>query len=575
MALLAQLPLRRAALASARATHPAQLKTTTAPQQAWDLEPSWAAVLHKEMERPSFHELRAYVDAERADATQLILPAADRTFAAFDSCPFDEVSVVVLGQDPYPNPTHAHGLAFSVPHAVRPLPGSLRNIYTELHSDLSIPRAEHGCLQGWAGQGVLLLNAVLSTRAGQSASHSGKGWERFTDAAISALSAKQTGLVFMLWGAYAQRKAVLIDQSSHLVLRAPHPSPLSARRGFFGSAHFSTANRYMQAQGKPPVDWAAHLTPPSPEPLMVAATAIATPSAVTAPAPVPPVPPASAAAVPPAAPPSATAATPAATVAAAAAVTVPAAAAPAASSSTFLAGAAPHQWWKQYAAIERARSGRNAPVDFLGCHLLGEPADGEPAFRFQTLAALMLSPRTQDAAVAQAMVQLRALAAPLDEQGQGRMTAAAVAELDAMLVGRAIAGVSFSKTKAERLLKVAAICSEQHGGDVPRTLKELLKLPGVGPKVGHLLMQVGWGDTVGIAVDTHVERIAGRLGWTRGAKNAEQARKQLEMWMPREQWQPLNPLLVGFGQQVCADVPNCRSCRLAAEGICPQIGLDL
>ena len=156
------LPLRsalhgRAALASARATHPAQLTTTPPPQglqqspQGWDLEPSWAAALHQEMQRPSFHELRAYVDAERTGG-ELIVPAADRTFAAFEACPFDEVSVVVLGQDPYPNPTHAHGLAFSVPHAVRPLPGSLRNIYTELHRDLAIPPAEHGCLQvSWQG----------------------------------------------------------------------------------------------------------------------------------------------------------------------------------------------------------------------------------------------------------------------------------------------------------------------------------------------------------------------------------------------------------------------------------------
>ena len=236
--------------------------------------------------------------------------------------------------------------------------------------------------------------------------------------------------------------------------------------------------------------------------------------------------------------------------------------------------AAPHQWWKQLRAIEWQRSARTAPVDFLGCHTLGEPADGPEAWRFQTLIALILSPRTQDATVAQAMVRLRTLAGPLDEAGQGRITASAVAGLDEELILRAILGVTYSKQKAGRVLQTAQICTEEYAGDVPRDLKAVLRLPGVGPKVGHLLMQVGWGETLGIAVDTHVHRIAARLGWTRGAKNAEATRKQLEAWLPREQWQQLNPLLVGFGQQVCAENPNCRRCRLSAERLCPQIGVQ-
>jgi len=222
-------------------------------------------------------------------------------------------------------------------------------------------------------------------------------------------------------------------------------------------------------------------------------------------------------------------------------------------------------------AIERQRSARNAPVDFLGCHLLGERADGAAAFRFQTLLGLMLSPRTSDAAVAQAMTRLRTLACACDDDG--RMSAQAVANLDEELIERAITGVTYRTQKAARIVKAARICVDEYEGDIPRDLKAVLRLPGVGPKVGHLAMQVAWGETLGIAVDTHVHRISARLGWTRGAKNAEATRKQLESWMPREQWQDLNPLLVGFGQQVCSDQPACRSCRLAAERLCPQIGV--
>ena len=234
---------------------------------------------------------------------------------------------------------------------------------------------------------------------------------------------------------------------------------------------------------------------------------------------------------------------------------------------------APHQWWKQLQEIERARRARSAPVDFVGCHALGELSDGAEAFRFQTLIALIISSRTRDGTVAHAMQRLRMLAAPLDESGRGRLTAAALSRLEVELIRRAIADVTFSKQKADRLARVATIIDQRYGGDVPRDLEEALALPGVGPKCAHLLMQVAWSETRGIAVDTHVHRIAGRLGWTRGAKSAEQTRKQLQAWLPIEHWQELNPLLVGFGQQVCGELPACQSCPLAAARVCPQIGV--
>ena len=548
---LLTLPLRRATLQSARVVPPRSCSGSSGPVPAgpppspWAIEPSWASVLQKELQQTSFAELQEFINVERS-ATE-VLPSAERTFAAFEACPFASTRVVVLGQDPYPNRGHAHGLAFSVPPSVRPLPGSLRNIFKELHRDIGVPPSEHGCLQSWADQGVLLLNAVLTVRAGESNSHAGRGWERLTDGAIAALSAKRSGLVFMLWGAYAQRKAVLIDSSSHLILRSPHPSPLSASRGFFGSAPFSAANLYLQPNGNQPIDWASHMA------AREQATAPSQPSTVRSPQSAS----SGAAAVPP--PP----------------ITEIPSAAPAPSPQSGATpqsgGSAPHQWWKQVQAIERQRSARNAPVDFLGCHLLGERADGAAAFRFQTLLGLMLSPRTSDAAVAQAMTRLRTLACACDDDG--RMSAQAVANLDEELIERAITGVTYRTQKAARIVKAARICVDEYEGDIPRDLKAVLRLPGVGPKVGHLAMQVAWGETLGIAVDTHVHRISARLGWTRGAKNAEATRKQLESWMPREQWQDLNPVLVGFGQQVCSDQPACRSCRLAAERLCPQIGV--
>ncbi|EOD32225.1 DNA-deoxyinosine glycosylase, partial [Emiliania huxleyi CCMP1516] len=204
------------------------------------------------MESDQLQRLRTALSAERASAD--VLPRPEETFAAFEACAFDDVRVVILGQDPYPTPGHAMGLAFSVRPGVPP-PGSLRNIYQELESDVGVPPAPHGCLRAWAEQGVFLLNSVLTVRAAEAASHSSLGWEALTDAAIRALSERRTGLVFLLWGKAAQAKARLVDETSHSVLCAPHPSPLSARRGFFGCRHFSRANDHLLARGAPPIEW--------------------------------------------------------------------------------------------------------------------------------------------------------------------------------------------------------------------------------------------------------------------------------------------------------------------------------
>ena len=243
-----------------------------------------------------------------------------------------------------------------------------------------------------------------------------------------------------------------------------------------------------------------------------------------------------------------------------------------------LAAASPHQWWKQLRAIERQRSARNAAVDFLGCHTLGHLTDGAANHRFQTLTALVLSPRTSDVRVAHAMQRLRLLASISQEEeeeamARGRLTAAAVASLDVDLLTIALRDVQYAYTKASRLSLLARTLADEHGGDVPREMGALLALPGVGPKVAHLFCQVGYGETRGIAVDSHVHRIAARLGWTRGARDAEASRRQLEAWLPPDRWQALNPLMVGFGQRVCADRPACRRCHLAAERLCPQIGV--
>jgi uracil-DNA glycosylase len=199
-------------------------------------------------------ELKAFLRKER-ESGQPVFPRAAELFRALDLTPLDKVRVVVLGQDPYHGLGQAHGLCFSVKPGVRP-PPSLVNIYKELNSDLGIAPARHGFLEHWANQGVLLLNSVLTVRQGAAASHQGKGWEQFTDAVIRLVNARPDPVVFMLWGSYAQKKAAFVDASKHLVLKAPHPSPLSAHSGFFGCRHFSKANEFLERHGRPPIDWA-------------------------------------------------------------------------------------------------------------------------------------------------------------------------------------------------------------------------------------------------------------------------------------------------------------------------------
>lgn len=217
------------------------------------IDPSWYTVLQPQFEAPYFAQLKEFLVAERAQHT--CYPPGSKIFNAFDSTPFDKVKVVILGQDPYHEPGQAMGLCFSVPQGIQ-VPPSLVNIIKEINADLGVDiPATCGNLSGWAEQGVLLLNATLTVRAHQAGSHQRHGWETFTDAAIQALSARRSGIVFLLWGSYAIAKRALIDQSRHLVLTAPHPSPLSAYRGFFGCRHFSQANAYLQAQGQQPIDW--------------------------------------------------------------------------------------------------------------------------------------------------------------------------------------------------------------------------------------------------------------------------------------------------------------------------------
>jgi len=221
------------------------------------LEASWKAALADQFEQPYMQSLRAFLAAEK-QARRVVYPPGDRMFAALDLCPLDATRVVIIGQDPYHGPGQAHGLSFSVPTGV-PQPPSLVNIFREINDDLGTPERRldtvRGCLEPWAGQGVLLLNAVLTVAAGQAGAHQNKGWETFTDRIVGVLNAEREHLVFMLWGAYAQRKGAMVDRQRHLVLTAPHPSPLSAHRGFFGCRHFSRANAYLEAHGYAPIDW--------------------------------------------------------------------------------------------------------------------------------------------------------------------------------------------------------------------------------------------------------------------------------------------------------------------------------
>jgi uracil-DNA glycosylase len=218
-----------------------------------DFPASWVETLASEFRQPYFHTLQEYVAGEREKHE--VLPPERDVFNAFRYTPFDAVKVVILGQDPYPTPGHAHGLCFSVRPGVRPLPASLRNIFKELDSDLGIPPSKHGYLAHWAEQGVLLLNAVLTVRAGEPNSHANKGWEKFTDAAFHAVGTRDKPAVFVLWGAYAQKKLPLIDRDKQVVLTSAHPSPLSAKNGFFGSKPFSKSNAALEDFGVKPIDW--------------------------------------------------------------------------------------------------------------------------------------------------------------------------------------------------------------------------------------------------------------------------------------------------------------------------------
>ena len=218
------------------------------------LHQSWLGPLRGEFEQPYMGELRQFLLAER-EKGRTIFPRASNWFRALDLTPLDRVRVVILGQDPYHGPGQAHGLCFSVPPDVRP-PPSLMNIFKELESDLGVRPSRHGLLEHWAKQGVLLLNSVLTVEMGQAASHRERGWERFTDAVVRLVDEKPDPVVFMLWGSYAQKKASFVDTSRHLVLKAPHPSPLSAHGGFFGCRHFSKANTFLEGKGLEPIDWA-------------------------------------------------------------------------------------------------------------------------------------------------------------------------------------------------------------------------------------------------------------------------------------------------------------------------------
>lgn len=217
------------------------------------LEQSWLSVVGDEFDKPYMAQLRAFLQHEKA-AGKSIYPKGAEIFNALNTTPFDAVRVVILGQDPYHGPGQAHGLSFSVRKGV-PLPPSLLNMYKEIADEYGTPMPASGDLTGWAEQGVLLLNATLTVQHGLAGSHQNKGWENFTDAVVRALNEKRENLVFLLWGSYAQKKGALIDRKKHCVLEAPHPSPLSAHRGFFGCGHFKKANAYLVSKGLAPVDW--------------------------------------------------------------------------------------------------------------------------------------------------------------------------------------------------------------------------------------------------------------------------------------------------------------------------------
>ena len=217
------------------------------------LHSQWLEVIGGEFEKDYMQSLREFL-LQRKQQGAVIYPPTNQWFSALNTTPFEDVRVVVLGQDPYHGVGQAHGLCFSVTPGIK-VPPSLANIYKEIKSDLGIDQPNHGCLISWAQQGVLLLNATLTVEDGCAGAHQGKGWEQFTDEIIKAVNQKREGVVFMLWGSYAQKKSIMIDSSRHLILKSVHPSPLSAYRGFFGCGHFSAANHYLQERGVKPIDW--------------------------------------------------------------------------------------------------------------------------------------------------------------------------------------------------------------------------------------------------------------------------------------------------------------------------------
>ena len=231
--------------------------TTINKEKTGQLHTSWQAVIGDELEKPYMQALRIFLSHEKA-AGKVIYPPSELIFNAFNHTSFDKVRVVIIGQDPYHGDNQAHGLSFSVPQGIAP-PPSLMNIFKEIASDLNIKMSpkisQCGDLTPWANQGVLLLNATLTVEQAKAGAHQGKGWETFTDAAIAALNVHRENLVFVLWGSYAQKKGAFIDDKKHLVLKSPHPSPLSAHRGFFGNHQFSSINQYLTQQGQTPIDW--------------------------------------------------------------------------------------------------------------------------------------------------------------------------------------------------------------------------------------------------------------------------------------------------------------------------------
>lgn len=217
------------------------------------LHSTWLSRLENEFKQPYMQDLKSFLQQEKQQG-KVIFPPGKDIFNALNSTPFEQVKVVILGQDPYHGPKQAHGLSFSVQPGVK-IPPSLLNIYKELQRDLGLAMPNNGYLQSWAEQGVLLLNATLTVELANAGSHQGKGWEHFTDCIVQELNSQRQGLVFMLWGSYAQKKGKIIDRDKHCVLQSPHPSPLSAHRGFLGNGHFSQANLYLQEQGQTIIDW--------------------------------------------------------------------------------------------------------------------------------------------------------------------------------------------------------------------------------------------------------------------------------------------------------------------------------